>query len=325
MIYLTDKVTNPDIERALIGDKLSTFMDEQVDFSLVKVILVWHEHVDSSFLDNFPNLTSVVRYGVGYERIDLNACRARRISVANNPDYGVDEVSDTAIALIMALSRCTSRYDARLKSISHKDKLNQWQVLADNKAKRLSESTLGVIGAGRIGSAVIRKMSAIVKEIVVYDPYISSGFEKTLRFRRFDELDDLLACSDIVSIHTPLTSETKGIIDREFIGKMKNDSILINTARGELIKNTKLISEALLQQRLRAVGLDVLPLEPFDKIIDRELLEIWKSNDNHLIGRVVINPHTAFFSEAAFKEMRYNAARQALRLLNGERTNNMII
>jgi lactate dehydrogenase-like 2-hydroxyacid dehydrogenase len=118
MIYLTDYVADPDIERAILSDKLAVFSDGAVDRKSVEVLLIWHFAVDESVLLEYPNLKAVVRYGVGVDNVDLEACHKRGIKVFNNPDYGVDEVSDTAVAMIMALSRNIIAYDKVARNLA---------------------------------------------------------------------------------------------------------------------------------------------------------------------------------------------------------------
>ncbi len=326
MIFLTDNLEKIDIERSVLGRTLLTRRDPSVDPTQVKVLLVWHTKIDSALLDQFPNIHSVVRYGVGYDKIDLAECEARSIKVFNNPDYGVDEVSDTAVAMLIALSRGVFRYDALSRDMLNSDAiLKTWQENVDKNTKRLSDSNLGIIGFGRIGVAVARKLSAVVRTVNFYDPFVNSGFDKTTRTNRFEILDDLLANSDLVSVHAPLTSETQGMIDASFIGKMRDGSVLVNTARGKLIRSLQDIHEGLVSGKLGGVGLDVLPEEPPSPDDKDNFFRNWLEQTEIYRGKVIVNPHTAFYSPSSIIEMRCNAAKMALNALKGLQICNRII
>ena len=313
MIYLTDYVDDPNIERDILSDKLGVFSEGAVDKQAVEVLLIWHFGVTDTVLQEYPNLKAVVRYGVGVDNVDLEACRKRGIKVFNNPDYGVDEVSDTAVAMIMALSRNIIAYDAVARGLIRRPNVRKpWQENTISTAKRLSECSLGVVGVGRIGSAVARKLSPIVKDIEFFDPFVPAGYEKTLKARRYETLPSLLANSDIVTVHVPLSSATKGMIDLSFINQLKAGAILVNTARGGLIDNLDCFSDALASGHLSAVGLDVLPDEPPHYDGSQPFLNQWLQNEEAFHGRVIINPHTSYYSPQSYREMREKAAKIAL-------------
>ena len=138
---------------------------------------------------------------------------------------------------------------------------------------------------------------------------------------RVDYLDELLAVSDIISIHTPLTQETKGMIDRVFISKMKEGSSIINTARGALFQDLDLLYDAIKINKLHSLCIDVLPIEPPQSC---KLINAWRKSEHWLNGRVIINPHTSYYSQAAYKELRINAAKNALRIFNEEIPYNLL-
>ena len=250
-------------KKSVLGSKLQAFTDHEVDKSAVHVLLVWHFKVDEESLSSFPNVKAIVGYGVGFDNIDLDYCESSGIKVFNNPDYGVDEVSDTALAMIMNFSRCVSTYNQEARRLVRcPDSTSSWQENTNLEALRLKDSVLGIVGVGRIGSALALKAKNIIGRVHFYDPYVPSGFEKVLDADRHGTLESLLKCSDIVSVHVPLNSDTKGLIDDSFIRSMKMGSILINTARGGLLQSHSTLLSALTSGRLRSVGLDVLPEEP---------------------------------------------------------------
>lgn len=311
-VLITDYVTDPDVEREILGDALATEPSDDIE-----VLLVWHERIDDAYLEKLPGVRGIVRYGVGYDSLDL-ACLARRGIVAcNTPDYGTEEVADTAVAMALSIARGTSRYDALARDISD----GSWQENILPALKRTSDVTLGVLGAGRIGGSVILRANALRFQTLFYDPYQDRGYEKLLGARRVDSLGELLAESDILSIHVPLDAETAGLVDERFVAAMKPGASLINTARGAIVKDLEVFHEPLRSGRLSCVSLDVLPQEPPG---ETPLLAAWRAREKWLDGRLLINPHTAFWSQAAFLEMRSKAARNALRILSGKVPHNIL-
>ena len=300
-VYITDYIENPDIERELLGDELSNEINDSIE-----IILVWHEKINKSFIDKLPNLKGIIRYGVGYDNIDLNYAASKNIIVCNTPDYGIDEVSDTAIAMILNISRGVSQYDFLSKY------QNNWQENTLKKLKRSSEYKLGIIGAGRIGGSVLLKAKSLGFKTFFYDPYTSRGHDKMLNAKQVNDLDELIEISDIISIHTPLTNETKGMVNEEFISKMKNSSSLVNTARGKIINDIDEFYTPLKTNKIYSLALDVLPDEPPK---ESKLISSWKGGEKWLGGRLLINPHTAYYSKESFQEMRTKASKNALRIL----------
>ena len=148
-----------------------------------------------------------------------------------------------------------------------------------------------------------------------YDPYLNWGYEKIISSNRLYNVDDLLKKCDIVTIHCPLNKETDGMIDSTFLKKMKRGSILINTARGEIISDVDLIYSELKKGNIYSVYLDVLPDEPPD--LSKKLIKEWRSNSS-LSHRIIINPHTAYYSQESFEEMRLKASENILRMINNE-------
>ena len=326
MIYLTDYISKPDIERSIIGDDLQHFSGEQVKKESVEVLLVWHFIVNQKSLTAFPNVKAIVRYGVGFDNIDLVYCKTKGIKVFNNPDYGVDEVSDTALAMIMNFSRCIGSYNNKSRQlVSTPDAKDPWQEHTNSNALRLKESALGLVGVGRIGSALALKMQNIIGHIHFYDPYVVAGYEKVLGATRHDSLESLLMCSDIVSVHTPLDAQTKDLINDSFIGLMKFGSILVNSARGGLLSSHSCLIEGLRSGRLRGVGLDVLPQEPPASSQGDEFLCSWLDLNSEFADRIIINPHTAYYSPHSYEEMRSKAAVMASKALKGKQIQNQII
>lgn len=326
MIYLTDYINEADLEKQILGNKLRCFCDENIDKKAIEVLLVWHFLVNKESLKDYPNVKAIVRYGVGFDNIDLNYCKNNNIKVFNNPDYGVDEVSDTALAMIMHFSRCLGFYNNKSRSlVLEPNQINPWQENTNINALRLKSMTLGLIGAGRIGSSLALKMKNIIGDIHFYDPYLAAGYEKVLGASRHNKLESLLSNADIVSIHTPLTEETKGLINKGFIDSMKHGSILINTARGGLLSSHSLLYNALSSGKISAVGLDVLPEEPPILNTKDKFLASWIDLKSEFADRIIINPHTAYYSAESYQEMRNKAAIMALNALSNSQIQNRIV
>ena len=313
IVSITDHITEYSIEKNQLGEYLSPTLSESTE-----IILVWHKKINEEFLNKYKNIKAIFRYGVGFDNIDLEFCKKNNILVCNNPDYGVDEVSDSAIAMILNLTRGINE----LQSFARANK-NSW--IGEEiplKLYRLNNLKLGIIGLGRIGGAIARKFKVFSKNVCFFDPYLSSGVEKTFDIERVDNLDDLLKEVDILSINTPLNNETKGLVNKNFISKMKNDSILINLSRGEIIENTDYIKNALISGKLRGYGTDVWINEP--PIETDSLYSNWLKN-HPITKKILITPHTAYYSEEALFECRNNTALNCLNYINGNKIKNRII
>ena len=305
-IAITDYFDEPSQEeKNILGDLVGVGPDEDTE-----VLMVWHKPINEEYCSKLPKLKGVQRYGVGYDNLDIPFLQSKGILACNNPDYGTDEVSDTALAMIMNIARGVSLYDTKARGFYH-----NWQENVNPALRRNNEVTLGVIGAGRIGGSVLLKARALRFKTLFFDPYKERGHEKMLGAHRVDSLEELLEQSDIVSLHCPLNTETKGMVNVSFLQKMKPSAALVNTARGGLVENTDLLYDALQSEKLAHCALDVLVNEPPQ---DEKLIEAWRKQEDWLKGRLTINPHTSYYSQEAFFEIRTNAARNALRMYRGE-------
>lgn len=303
-IAITDYFKEFKIEKSILGDLVGLKPDIDTE-----VLLVWHEKIDENYIKSLPNLRAVQRYGVGCDTLDMDYLKSRNILCCNNPDYGVDEVSDTTIAMIMNIARGVFQYNVDAKKFK-----SNWQENAHRKLRRISNITLGVIGSGRIGSSVVLKGNALGFQTLIYDPYQPRGLEKTLKTKRADSLEELLKNADIISLHCPLNKETLGLVDEGFISKIKKGSSLVNTARGGLIKSNRLIFEALKSGKLYNCALDVLVNEPPQ--LGDKLIDAWRKQESWIDGRLIINPHSSYYSKTSISELRRNASQNALRLFN---------
>ena len=242
----------------------------------------------------------LVRSAVGIDNIDLDACARRNIPVCNVPDYGTEEVAAHALAMALVLRRGLATY-ADMLSV---DPVAGWRWDAAPLVRRLSAQNFGIVGLGRIGRATAVRARAFGFRILWYDPYVT-GTHDTAYYERKASLDALLEEADIVSLHVPLTPETRGMIGAPQLARMKPGSILINTARGAVV-DIDALPAALRQGRPGGAGLDVLPKEPPDP--DHELIAAWRLQPTWLAGRLILSPHAAFYSPESLHDMRQKAA-----------------
>ena len=314
LVAITDHIKDYSIEKNFLGK----YLEDKIS-NKTTIILVWHKLIDKDFLNKYPSIRAVVRYGVGYDNIDINFCKQKNIIVANTPDYGIDEVADSALAMILYLTR-------KIGILEHlaKEDSNYWLGKTLNlNMKRLNKLSLGIIGLGRIGSSISRKFGSFSRNIGFYDPYIPNGYEKVHGIYKYRNLSDLLKSSDIVSINTPLNKETKGMVNKDFISQMRRGSYLINLSRGAIVDKKDLILEKLLSNHLEGYGTDVWTEEP--PFEDDNLITAWKENKNNLRGRLIVNPHTAYYSEEALHESRSKACSTCLDIIKDKYINNRIV
>lgn len=239
----------------------------------------------------------IVRYGVGYDNIDAAAAAARGIVVCNVPDYGTEEVSDHALALLLAAVRRIAEADRRVRA-------HGWGVPMDRKVHRIRGGTLGLVGYGRIGAAFHRKAAALgYARVLVHDPFVREVPEGA----SLASLDTIASESDAISLHAPLSNATRHIIGRAFLAQVKPTLVIVNTARGGLIDEAALV-EALAGGRILAAGLDVYDTEPL-------------RHDSPLRGldNVVLTDHAAWYSEQAIADLQRKAAEEVARVLRGEK------
>jgi D-3-phosphoglycerate dehydrogenase len=324
-VGITDHITPPaDIEQQAFPGADFHFLSDwratgenQKMWQQVDAILVWHWPVDRATLDVMDRCKIIVRYGVGFDLVDVPAVAERNIRFANTPDYGTEEVADTACGMILALQRKIVAYDRDCRHYTA-----GWQEHLLHPTWRTSERTLGLIGVGRIGTAVVNRMKPFGYRILGYDPYQPSGHEKAVGYHRVDSLSDLLRQADIVSVHCPLTEETRGMMDEGFFRQMRPGSLLVNTARGGILADLDCLEQVLRSGHLEAAALDVLPDEPPK---DHPLIRAWREEQEWIRGRLIIAPHSAYYSERASYEMRYKAAETARLYLVEGRLRNQVV
>lgn len=282
-------------------------------------MVVWHEiKVDGPLLDRSPRCRIVVRAGVGFDHIDLEAAAERGIPVCNTPDYGTSEVADHAMALMLALRRGIVSYHQHLVASPQAG----FDYTLAPLVSRLRGRTFGIIGLGRIGTATALRAKAFGMNVLAYDPLVSRGTEIALGVERRDSLAEVLAISDVVSIHCPLTPETRQMINATTLRQMKHEAILINTARGGIVDTDALI-EALRSGVIAGAGIDVLPTEP--PKADDEMMRTYAGRSEPLIGdRLIVTPHAAWSSPESVADARRLAVETAMLYLRDGKLRNLV-
>jgi len=301
-----------DIERAVLDDAAEVKhiqVDDEHQFAEIAgeidaCIVAYHARISHVSLSRMRPGTVLVRNGVGYDNIDVAEATRFGIIVCNVPDYGTEEVADHALALMLALLRGIPAASADVAAGNW-----SWRVCESNR--RFRELSLGIIGCGRIGTAVAMRAKAFGFEIGFYDPYVVSGYEKALGVGRFWDRDLLLERSDVVTLHLPLTEETLYLIGPAELARMKPGSFLINTARGPLVVE-RALAEALSNGRLAGAALDVIEHEP-------KLCEELRQQK-----KCLVTPHCAFYSQESLTEMRRKSAEIIHDVLNGKPARNVV-
>jgi D-3-phosphoglycerate dehydrogenase len=325
VVGITDHMFgSPDLEAALLGDDVEIDFFDTTDEALFRperlarldALMVWGARLGPESIAHLARCKGVVRFGVGYEKIDLSALAQAGIPFANNPDYGTEEVADHALAMILSLHRRLWEYDVRARGHTC-----GWQVHSLKPLARSNRATVGVIGVGRIGTAVVNRLRPFGFRTLGYDPGQPRGHEKAIGYERMDRIDDVFAQADIVTLHCPANAETRGIMDAGGLSRLKPGAILVNTARGELLEDFDALEASLRTGHLAAAAIDTLAHEPPR---DHPLLTAWRNRDEWLDGRLVITPHNAFYSDHAAIEMRVNAAQTVRTLLYDGRLRNRI-
>lgn len=301
----------PGVEFHVARGRSVTAIDQAIR-ERADMCLVWHEApIDHAAFEALPNCQVIVRCGTGYDQIDIVAAGERGIPVFNVPDYGTREVADHALALALALLRGITTYDAALRA----DPVGNWNwsIAPLVGRSRGAGKVFGIVGLGRIGTAAAMRAKAFDYDVVFYDPYVPDGSDIALGIRRAGSLEHLLAESDVVSLHTPLTAETRGMINAESLKAAKPGAVLINTARGAIVDVAAAL-DAVASGRLGGLGLDVVPTEP--PLASDPIHRALSRRESGLSGRVIVTPHAAWHSLEGQREMRERGMKTALRFLD---------
>lgn len=262
-------------------------------------LLVTYAKITSSIIGNLTKCRAIGRFGIGVDNIDIDAATKAGIVVSYVPDYCVDEVSDHAMSLLVSLARKIPYSNSLVQS-------GRWEMPAVVPMFRLRGRKLGLAGFGKIPQAIVPKAKSFGLDVLVFDPYVPDDVVADLGVTKVD-FDTLLADSDYISVHAPLTPETENLFNADAFSKMKNSALIVNTARGPLINDVDL-AEALDKGEIAGAGLDVVPVEPLPKT-------------SPLLGRdnLILTPHTGFYSVEALVDLQSKAARDVGSVLKGER------
>lgn len=275
---------------------------DQADCNDVEGLMVFRQWAPGSILQRFPKLRAVVRMGVGYDRVDRAWCAEHNVLVCNVPDYGTMEVADHAIALTLALRRgLILHHEAQ-----RRPEPAEWVAMRHPLLRRFSAQRFGIIGLGRIGTAAALRAKALGFEVIFYDPLVSNGTDLAIGVRRVRTLDELLSQADVLSIHTPQTPETINLIGARELALLPQNAIVINTARGRII-DLDALEAALRSNHLAGAGLDVIPVEPPVEPIPN-LLRAYRDREPWQEGRLIITPHSAFYTPEAWDDIRRKSA-----------------
>jgi D-3-phosphoglycerate dehydrogenase / 2-oxoglutarate reductase len=257
-------------------------------------ILNQYAPITKKVIQSLTQCKIISRYGVGVDNVDVKAATEHNIIVANVPDYCVDEVSTHAMSLILACARGLTILDRKIRE-------QKWDFTVVKPLFRTEDQTVGLFGLGRIASSVAKKASGFGFKVIAYDPYVSKA-EGNIELVN---LDYLLKSADFLSIHAPLTKETRHSFGENELRKMKKSAFLVNTSRGPLI-NENALYRALKEKWIAGAALDVMEKEPPD----------WH---NPLLSfeNIIITPHISFYSEESYKELKIKVADSVVAVLKG--------
>lgn len=305
-ILITDYAwENLDIERRVLAPSgaeivvAETGSEEEVIALAADVdaILTCWAPVTSAVLEAAPRCRTVARYGVGLDNIDVGRATELGIVVTNVPDYCLDEVSDHAAALILAQMR-------HIVPFARQTAGGAWDNRAFGPMRRVRGSTLGLVGFGAIARRLAAKMQGFGMRVLAFSPELAPG-SIVDGVEAVGTLHDLMSASDVISVHVPLTPETRGLIGADELAVMRSSAYLVNTSRGPVVDPVALVA-ALEARQLAGAALDVLTVEPPEA-------------GNHLVGRtdVILTPHAAFDSHESVEELQFKAATNVLDVLEG--------
>jgi C-terminal binding protein len=281
-------------------------------------LMIMRWAVTAADLDRFPRLRCVVRMGVGYDKLDRKALAERNILVCNVPDYGTTEVADHALALALTLRRGILLHH----ELQRRDPPAPWRSFHHPMIRRLGVQNFGIVGLGRIGTAVALRAKAFNFRVAFYDPYLPNGVELALGIDRAASLEELLRQTDTLSIHTPLTPETRGLLGHAELGLLRPGAVVINDARGPILDLDALLVH-LKSGHVAGAGLDVLPVEPpVDPV--PELLRLYRAREPWLEGRLVVTPHAAWLTPESETDTRRKSAETMRAALLTNRPQNVI-
>jgi D-3-phosphoglycerate dehydrogenase len=305
-LALGHRFASLDIERAILaglavvldGNTLPDDRLAEVLRTAGVVLLGTRGRLDATAIQAMSNCRAIIRYGIGVDNVAVDQATAQGIPVVNVPEYCISEVSDHTVALILAANR-------RLIAGHQAARGGEWGAQLMKGALRLATLTVGIVGFGRIGQEVARKLMPLVACVLVHDPLVPDE-EVRRKGGVPSDFDRLLGASDFVTINCPLTPQTRHMFRADAFARMKPTAWLVNTARGEIIQEDDLLAALRLGQ-IQGAALDVLTEEPPPP--ESPLLHV---------PNVIVTPHAAWYSEDAVQDLQRLAAEQARRVLAGE-------
>ena len=268
------------------------------------IIIFTFSKITANVINRLTNCKMVIRYGVGLDNVDIKAATGKSIYVCNTPNYGTFAVAEHAFALLISVNR-------RIQLLDHNVRNNIWDIQSIPPVYSLQHKTLGITGFGNIGRYVCKMALGFEMKVIVYDPYTDQETTGRLSAEKVS-FDDLIKNSDHITLHAPLTEETRHIFSKDVFGKMKNTSTLINTSRGGLVNQNDLIM-ALKSAQIAGAGMDVFENEPLDP--HNELLTM---------KNVVLTPHVAWYTEDSIVNLHQEVIDEVIRVLNGNTPKNAV-
>jgi len=324
-VYITDFITDDlSVEKRILGGiaevhALGATSEVELKGRIedAACLMVYHFlGIGAETISRLEQCRLIVRCGAGIDSVDCAAARKKGIAVANVPDYGIEDVADTAIGMMLSLTRGTHLLNSRLRSPR-----GEWSYTQAAPLYRLRGRTFGVVGLGRIGTAAAHRARALGMNVAFYDPYVADGSERVAGAVKAGTLNDLLSRAHVLSLHCPATPNTIGMIGHEQIARMPRGSFVINTSRG-LILDTSAIAPAIRSGQLAGAGIDVLAKEPPPG--DDPLIVAWRDPADSCHDRIIITPHAAFYSEEGLVDIRVKASESCRKALLSEPLQNVV-
>lgn len=297
------------------GQLLSALDDPEL--ASADAMMVYHfVTVPKEVLDKLANCKLIVRCGAGFDNVDIGAARQLGIDVANVPDYGTEDVADAAIALTLSLMRGTHRLNQLCQAGT-----DNWKYELVVPLRRVRGQTFGVIGMGRIGTATALRAKALGMDVVFFDPHAVDGTDKAIGVRRAETVEALIRESNVVSCHCLLNDQTHHILNADTIALMQPGSYLVNTSRGGVV-DVLAVLQAIESGQLAGAGIDVLEREPPSD--DHPLIQAWRDPAHPAHSRLILTPHSAFYSEEGLEDMRRKGSENVRRTLSGQPPRNVV-
>ena len=311
-------------EHEVLGDIASVTAFDALDESelvgkieSVDAIMLYHKLLlTSKTISKLEKCKLIVRCGVGFDNVDHEYAASRGIPVANVPDYGTEEVADSALGMALTLARGIHTINSTLRA-----KVGPYSYTQVVPLQRLRDKVFGIVGIGRIGTAAALRAKALGMRVLFYDPFQPDGYDKAVGCQRVRSIEELISQAHILSLHCPLTDLTRRMMNRETLSLMPRGSFLINTARGDLV-DTAVIPEFLASGQLAGAGIDVLAEEP--PADDHPLVAAWRDPNHAAHHRLILNPHSAFYSEQGLLDQRTKGAQACRNALTGGQLDNVV-